>query len=314
MLLLYRGEHFDPNFFYHAGVDIDHAFLLVHGSRKMLLVPKLNEALARSSFSGRVRVYHDPFEALSKLLRRRKVRIDATSLSARLAARLAKFCTPVDCSPELARLRSRKKPSEVRSIRKAVALTREILESLDFRAADTELDLKKQILLETVEQGLEPAFEPIVATARNTAFPHYSAGRKKLNSIVLVDYGVRFGHYCADLSRCYFLKSNSRKQGEYEKLQEILYSIIDGFPDFRTGRDVALFANSIMQKNGFPKMIHSIGHGIGLDIHELPSLSRKSETPLAGCTIAIEPAFYRSNYGMRYEETIYFDGRKARVL
>jgi Xaa-Pro aminopeptidase len=60
-------------------------------------------------------------------------------------------------------------------------------------------------------------------------------------------------------------------------------------------------------------MIHSIGHGVGLEVHELPRLSPKSRESISGSVLAIEPAFYKS-YGMRFEETIHFDGKKVRIL
>ena len=61
-------------------------------------------------------------------------------------------------------------------------------------------------------------------------------------------------------------------------------------------------------------MIHSIGHGIGLSVHEFPRLSKKYKDKIAGTTFTIEPAFYLRRYGMRFEDMVYFDGKKARIL
>src|SRR5512143_787616 len=101
MLLLYRGESFDPDFFYHAGMDIDHAFLLVSGRKKTVLVPKMNEGIARARFRGKVVAYDDPLKALSKLIKGKSVLCDASSLSLRMGKRLGKICRLKDHSVEL---------------------------------------------------------------------------------------------------------------------------------------------------------------------------------------------------------------------
>jgi Xaa-Pro aminopeptidase len=132
--------------------------------------------------------------------------------------------------------------------------------------------------------------------------------------LVLVDCGVRHKHYCSDLTRCFLLKKDRKRERQYESLQDICYSIVDGLPSLRTGKEVSALADRLIKKAGFPRMIHTIGHGVGLDVHELPNLSVKSEDGIAGATMAIEPAFYLGSHGMRYEETIFFDGKKARIL
>ena len=131
----------------------------------------------------------------------------------------------------------------------------------------------------------------------------------------MIDYGVRYEHYCADLTRCFILDKDNSKTKEYEKLQDICYEIVDSLPNLRTGKDVAKLSEKLIAKAKFPKLIHSIGHGVGLDVHELPRLGMKSKDRItAGAMLAIEPAFYGKNYGMRFEETICFNGKRARIL
>jgi Xaa-Pro aminopeptidase len=315
MLLLYRGEEFDPNFYYHSRVDIGHSFLLAAGGKKILFTSRMDESLARTEFKGRVVAYHDFIEALSPFIKRKSVLYDASSMSARMAERLGKICRLKDHSVELLALRGQKRPNEVSCIRKAARMTKEIFGSLDFNKAKTELDIKKQLLLATLELGLEPAFEPIVSTDENTSFPHFSAGNKRLGRLVLVDYGVKFNHYRSDLSRCFILDADRKKKAEYESLKNICHSIADALPDMEKGREVADFAEKEITGQKFPRMIHAIGHGVGLEIHEFPRLGMKSDDKIAKSVIAIEPAFYYpKKYGMRYEETIWFDGKKARIL
>ncbi|MDD5171427.1 MAG: M24 family metallopeptidase [Candidatus ainarchaeum sp.] len=314
MLLLYSGGRLDTNFYYHSGLEIDHCFLLVNGKSRTIFVPKMNEALAKARFHGRVVVYEDVLEALSPYIKRKTVLADFHSLNALMAKRLSRFCRLKDHSLELVRMRMVKRKDEVAKIAKAAKYTHQIFDSLDFRKAKTELGLKKQILIATMELGLEPAFEPIISTDQNTSYPHSTPTSKKLGSLVMVDYGVKYGHYCSDVTHCFIRDGDRKKKEQYEKLQDVCHSLIDSLPEMRKGRDVSKQCGRLMAKAHFPKMIHAPGHGVGLDIHELPSLRLKSDDKLAGATMAIEPAFYLKDYGMRYEETIYFDGRKARIL
>jgi Xaa-Pro aminopeptidase len=314
MLLLHRGDGFDANFFRCSGVDIDHCFFLSHGGQRTLLVPKMNERIARATFRGRVAVYSDAMKDLKRLLHGRKACYDGASMSARMAVKIRRFCRLEDSAEALLEARARKGPEEVTQIRRAVRETKEIFSSIDWKAAKTEEDVHRQLLMMTLERGLEPAFTPIVATDRNTACPHYRAGRKKLGSLVMVDYGVRRGHYCADITRCFIRDNDAKKKEQYERLQDICYFLADALPGLEQGKDLAALAEELVSRAGFPKMPHSIGHGVGLDIHEFPRLGPKSKDVLAGAALAIEPAFYLKNYGMRFEETVWYDGKRARIL
>jgi Xaa-Pro dipeptidase len=314
MLLLYRAEGFNPNFYYHAGVDIDHSFLVAGPRKRILFVPRLNASFAKKNFKGKVVVFEDPYRELSKYVKNRTVLADLSSMNARMAQRLSRICRLRDHTVPLLEQRAKKKRAEVKNMEKAARLTREIFASLDFKSAKTELGLKKQVMLATAELGLKPAFEPIVSTDRNTSYPHYNAGNKKLGSLVLVDYGVRYRHYCSDLTRCFILDGYREKKTRYEKLKNVCHSLVDALPDMKTGKEVAVMAERLMKKEGFPKMIHSIGHGVGLAVHEFPRLSKKYDDRLKGTTFTIEPAFYVGRYGMRFEEMVHFDGKKARVL
>jgi Xaa-Pro aminopeptidase len=253
-LLLYQDEEFDPNFHYHAGLDIDHSFFLSSNGKRTLFVSKMNEALARSAFRGKVVVFDDAAKTLSKRLRGKIVLFDANSLNARMFSRLSRICRLKDDSVELLRLRSVKKPEEVSAIRNAVRHTKDILDSLDFGKAKTERGLRTQLLVAAAEAGLEPAFEPVISTGGNTAFPHHDASERKLGPLVMVDYGVRYRHYCADLTRCFIRDGDAKKKSQYEQLQGICHAIVDGLPDLRRGKDVAAFSARLIERAGFPRL------------------------------------------------------------
>ncbi len=313
-LLLYRGEKFDANHYYQSGVDIDHAFFLLLDGKKILLVPRMNEAIARKNFKGKVIAYVNAAEELKKLVGKRLISIDEMNMPYYLAKKLSTMCRLENASERLLAARMKKMPEEIRAVAKATKTTHRILDSLELKEGMSELYVVKQLRIATVEAGTEQAFEPIVATAANARFPHYTPGKSRLKDMVLIDYGVKNGQYCSDVTRCFFLRRNSRMQQAYEKLQSVSDEIMDALPQLHTGKDLAQFAEKSMAKQALPKLIHSIGHGIGLDVHEYPRMSMKSGDGLKNTTIAIEPGAYFSNFGVRYENTLHFDGKKARIL
>lgn len=312
--LFYRGGQFDSNFYYFSGVDFDHSFFVASDNRKTLLTPKLNEAEARKKFDGRIIVYTDPFKELKAVVKAQEIRVDARSLSMAFFQKLRRICRPIDFSDEFYRTRCRKTPREIRKMRRAAKATKELLMNIDVFAARDEAALRKMLLCETIERGLEPAFDPIVATGKNSAFPHYRSGNSSLGDFVLVDYGVKYEKYCADLTRCYFRKKGSKEERAYNSLKQVTKSIIHNIPTFSASDQVARFAEETMKKAGLPKMIHSIGHGIGLQVHEFPRFNKKYKDKIRQSTFTIEPAVYFKDFGVRYEETVYYDNRKAVVL
>jgi Xaa-Pro aminopeptidase len=118
---------------------------------------------------------------------------------------------------------------------------------------------------------------------------------------VLVDFGVKKGGYCCDFTRCYFRKNGMAEEKAYEKCKAVYKEIIASLPGCRTGRDVALLSEKLIEKHGLPPLIHSIGHGIGLEVHEAPRLWKKSGDSLEGAALAIEPGAYFARFGVRYE-------------
>jgi Xaa-Pro aminopeptidase len=261
-------------------------------------------------------------ETIRPLLRGSKLGLDLNSIPASrylsLRKRLKKKI--VDASPALSRLRAVKEEWEIAKIAASVRVAKKILceveQEIDSRMS--EADVHKRLLALSLEHGCEPAFEPIVATGSSTRFPHYKtarAGKRKLNGIVLVDFGVRLDGYCSDLTRCFFLGPCKKEREAYAKAQDILADILGEIPKMKKARELALFSEKRFKTEGLPKPIHSIGHGIGMEVHESPRLNAKSKDSLVpGMALAIEPAAYFKDFGVRYEETIALEKGRARVL
>ncbi len=167
------------------------------------------------------------------------------------------------------------------------------------------------------------SFDTIVAFAENSASPHHESSNKKLeiNTPILIDCGVRYKNYCSDLTRCFWF--GEKKGEEYENWKEV-YEIVKnaqqlGIEKMKKGIKISESEKSARtyfasQHRDHKKYFgHSFGHGVGIDIHELPHVSAKNETEIyeAGMVVTAEPGLYFSdnsqkiNFGIRIEDLLF---------
>jgi Xaa-Pro dipeptidase len=314
--LLYRGEKFNANFFYQSGVDIDHSFLLISKERRALLVSEMNREYAESLFSGEVIPYSkNPMESIAKILKKSEtLGLDFRSLPTILYTRLSTFYKKTkDISEELAEERSMKGKKELSTMKRAAKLSKTIIDAAGKHPESTEKETAKELIISTYSAGAEPAFKPIVSSGENTSYPHSIPTKKKIGSPLMIDYGTRLDKYNSDITRCFSLSRDQSKN--YNALKRISASLMDQIPNLETGGELAKLSKALYKKEGLQHPPHSIGHGIGLEVHEKPSFSLTSKDSLVGATFTIEPSVYfKGEYGLRHENVIYFDGKKATVL
>ncbi|HEY4500013.1 MAG TPA: aminopeptidase P family protein, partial [Candidatus Paceibacterota bacterium] len=156
----------------------------------------------------------------------------------------------------------------------------------------------------------KPAFETIVAFNEHSSFPHHVTETKKLtnNSVVLMDFGCSVGHYMSDFTRTTFFGNPT---AEFKKIYDIVteaqHAGIAAVREGVTAGNIDIACRKVIQKYGYGKyFIHTTGHGVGLDIHELPNISPLSKTILkAGMIITVEPGIYLpKKFGVRIEDTL----------
>ncbi|MCK4319147.1 aminopeptidase P family protein [Candidatus Micrarchaeota archaeon] len=309
--LLYMGESFNPNFYYYTGIESDHSFFLKE--KNILFTYEMNYEYAKKNFEGKIVLIKDPIPSLKKYVKK-ELAVDLSSISVPLYKLLQRNFRIKNSSQALLKERGIKKPTEVKYIKKASELTNSIFNELDLSKLKTEKDVEKKLLLLTLEKGLEPAFPPIVSTGINTSFPHSIPTKKKLSDFILIDYGVKYKKYCSDFTRIFFLKPSKKQKEIYQSLQNIFHEIADELPCFKNGSELTIFSKKLFKKYKIKEPPHAIGHGIGLEVHEYPSLGSKSRDSLKNTAMAIEPATYLKKFGMRYERTLFFNGKKARIF
>ncbi len=151
------------------------------------------------------------------------------------------------------------------------------------------------------------SFETIVAFGPNASRPHHQPTSRKLrkNDTVLIDFGVRLDGYCCDLTRCFSVGTPS---GLYNKVYAVVkHAQAAAIKMVNAGVEISQLdttAREIIKKAGLPVYGHGTGHGLGLDVHELPAISGKAKGKLqAGDVITIEPGVYiPGRLGVRIED------------
>jgi Xaa-Pro aminopeptidase len=210
-------------------------------------------------------------------------------------------------------LRRSKSEAEIQLIRRAVAAGDTaftwILERLapGRRERDVALELEVHIREMDVE-GI--SFPPIVGSGPLSAHIHHTPGDRVLKSgdLVLFDFGARVGGYCSDLTRTVVLGAAADEQRE--QYDTVLAAHAAGVAAVKTGvggKEADAAARSVIDAAGRGQVFaHGLGHGVGLDIHEAPRLSKTSEdTLVTGDVVTIEPGIYLNGAGgVRIEDCV----------
>jgi len=175
------------------------------------------------------------------------------------------------------------------------------------------------------------SFEPIVAINENAAKPHALPTDKtlKIGSLILVDAGLKYQRYCSDRTRVTELNNDlsfdkkeqsflsSKRQKVYDAVLKANEKAIKAAKPGIQAKEIDKAAREVIEKAGFGKyFVHSTGHGVGLDIHELPVISATSETIIEENMIfTIEPGIYLpGEFGVRIEDMVRIAPTRAVIL
>lgn len=212
---------------------------------------------------------------------------------------------------------------ELRLIKKAIAIT---LDSFDFtkkilKPGITELELAGEIERYIRLRGAPQAsFDIIVASGPNSSFPHAKKTNKKIsnNEPVLIDMGVDYKGYKSDLTRMFFLgKINTLLKKAYNTVLTAQQKAINHIKPGITIGYIDKQAREYIAKNGFKNCFkHSLGHGIGLETHELPQINQKNKKILKEAMVfTVEPGIYLDNkFGVRVEDMVLVTSKGVEVL
>jgi Xaa-Pro dipeptidase len=263
-------------------------------------------------------------EALKQLIPKECKRLLYDKLDSSFYTKLAKDYELIDAGRDLALLRAVKEACEIERIEEAARIAEQALNKAlsSLEPGVTEAEIAGIIESEMRSLGAEDhAFPTIVAFGLNTVYPHAQPSpRRRLEDgqPVLIDLGALYKGYCSDMTR------TIDYGGVGDEFTSALKAVIDAVeaaidiikPGVRIG-DIDSAARKVLERNGLAKyFIHSLGHGVGVEVHEYPRVSMdNNDKLLEGMVITVEPGVYiPGKFGIRVEELVLVTSKGARLL
>jgi Xaa-Pro dipeptidase len=318
----------EANIFYYTG-SISGGILIITAEQPLLLAPKLNYSIAVDQARDvtvepyiRKNMVEKVYESCSKA---KPEKIGFNELGLKTYQSLNElFNSELEARPDLIwDMRKIKQEKEIGFMKKASKLTdigmkagRDVM-----KEGVSEHEISAEIAYAMRKAGAEDyAFPFIVASGPRSAYPHAGVTDRKvrLGDFITVDMGARFHGYCTDLTRTFIVgQPNDKQRSIYQTVLKANTTAFKYIIEGARCSEVDKVARDIIEKNGFGEhFIHGLGHGVGLEVHEPPSLSQSSEETLRnGNMVTNEPGVYIHGYGgVRVEDTVMVSGDKPESI
>ena len=214
-----------------------------------------------------------------------------------------------------------KDPEEIYAISKACEITDRCFDHLRefIKVGMTEKQIAKEIEDFFTENGAEDiAFETIVASGKNSSMPHAIPTEKKVEEgdAITIDMGCKYHGYCSDMTRTIFVKYVPYEIKEiYELVLKNQRQTIDEMKEGANLKIICRMVQNDFKLHGYD-LIHALGHGVGMEIHELPYMSTRVDLLLKNnMVVTDEPGIYIPNkFGVRIEDTVWINKGMATPL
>lgn len=222
-------------------------------------------------------------------------------------------CETVPASGWLGKLRQSKDREELASLEAAQRIAERALTDIlnEIRPGVTEKEIAARLQYLMLHYGAsDMSFDPIVVSGPNGSLPHGVPSEKRIQAgeFVTMDFGCIYQGYCSDMTRTVAVgHATSEMWQVYQTVLDAQFAGIAAAKAGVTGKSVDAAAREVIAAAGFgPYFTHSFGHGVGVEIHEAPNLSSRSEEPLpAGAVVSAEPGIYiPGKLGVRIEDVI----------
>lgn len=261
---------------------------------------------------------YDSIFALMKKDKLTELTVDVASLNYEGFKRFERFALERNSSVKTAKglveqLRFIKTKTEIDNMRRAAKISLDAFKHIEqflepgFEEKNIRIELESFL---KYHGDLDLAFTPIVASGAASSNPHYTAcnGLIQKNKPVLIDQGIKVNGYCSDLTRMFLVGSQTPAYTKIaDTVQKAHEKAIKAIKPGVKCSDVDKAARDYISQKGYGKgFIHTTGHGVGIDVHEAPALSSRSEVILKpGMVVTVEPAVYIPNkYGFRQENMV----------
>lgn len=309
----------DPSFFHLTGIrawPMEGSAAVLSEDELVVLTSRLEEEAAKRYVENVVVTEKGLKDAIRKAIEPyERVGINARYLSCWARRKiLPRRRGYVDVSKALAELRVVKDEGEIAEMRRAVEAAIEgFLNSVGkLREGMTECQFAGILNAAMMEAGAQDrAFQTIVAFGENSALPHHTCSERRLRrgDVVLVDFGARLGIYNSDLTRTFFF-------GEPEGILARAWNVVDEAVDLvlekgqagMSGAELDSIARKLIDSHleFRGRFIHSLGHCLGIEVHDPCAISRRRKKPIPeGTVFTVEPGIYLPGVGgIRLEEDV----------
>lgn len=218
-------------------------------------------------------------------------------------------------------IRSIKDSDEIERIQNAVLLGDKVFEHIVelIKPGMKETEVAAELEYTMKKLGAKgPSFESIIAAGHRSAMCHGTATENTIKNgdTVVLDFGVIYRNYCSDMTRTIFIGEPKKELVKiYDIVKRAQQAALDGITSGMSGYNADKIARDIITENGYKEAFgHSLGHGVGIEIHEEPRLSEKSEDILKdGMVFSVEPGIYVEGLGgVRIEDMVVLVDGKIR--
>ena len=321
-----------PNIRYLTGFTGSSALLLCRRDSCTLISDFRYEVQATQEVGLVAAVEIDPvniWDRLAKIVADRRIGvlgIESAVLSLREYERLGALVRAklVSTNGLVERQRAVKDDEEVAAIRAAGALAHEALAGVlrTVRVGQRELDIAARLEHELRRLGSEwHPFQTIVASGPRAALPHARSSEREVQAgeLLLIDFGAILDGYASDITRTVVVggKADARQREVYDAVRDAQLRARTHIRAGMTGRDADALARDPLTRRGFgPAFGHSLGHGLGLEVHEGPRLAATNSDPLpAGAVVTVEPGVYLPGWGgVRLEDDVVLHADRTELL
>lgn len=328
VMLLVNTSGGDPNFLYLTGFTsglFEDSILVATRGRVYLIASPLEYQTALDQKITGMSIINSGYDGkpakrwLAKLIRGKRVGVNGSLMPVGVYSRLKKRYRPkrmVDVSGALTETRLIKDSEEIERIRKAVAITKKAMARIGkyFKTGITELQLAAQFDFIQMSLGASgPSFDTIVCFGRNAAQPHHSPDSTRLRKgdFVLIDAGAKVGNYCSDITRTYVFgrRPTAKEEEMLEIVRRAQREAISAIKPGKKGSEIHGIAAKVIDAAAGGRyrgsFIHSLGHSVGLEVHDGPGFSTQSNIIRPGMVITAEPGIYVPGFGgVRIEDDI----------
>jgi Xaa-Pro dipeptidase len=204
-----------------------------------------------------------------------------------------------------------KSDDEIKSIKKAIKIAESSLIDTEISGTENKVAAELEYNMR-IKGSMKPAFETIVASGIRSSLPHATVSYHNLEKPVVMDWGAVCNNYCSDTTRTII---ESEKHSEiFEIVLEAQEKAIKVIKPGIKASYVDKVVRDVINDYGYAdSFIHSTGHGLGLEIHEKPSISKNDHSKLQnGMVITIEPGIYiKGEFGVRIEDVVLIKNRST---